>query len=449
MATQMEHRAPFCRAMTPPRLEALPSSTNATSIYQHWEFVLNRYITSVDADESGKLCLLANSVSYQNYSIIHGCQTFDDAFLKLKAAFVKPHNTVVARYKVITAKQSPSSSVDDFFNELRVKCSDCDFKAVSADEYQAEYMRDAFISGLSSSAIRTRLLENRTLSLDEALSQARALELAMKDSSLYMDRSTAALSSEMLKDHEADVDKVCPAFNSSSKLATPNRGSTSACYFCGREQHARDKCPARFSKCRSCKSKGHWSVVCRKTSRSAAAPSDPFHDLPGDRAFLPENCASLRPRSVIASSTTAGQRSLVDVSIGGHTVEDVLIDSGSGENFISCSLAQRLDLPTSSYNSSILLAQTTESVSITRAWTGSLKLEGRIYPKVTLLLMNNPCNDIILGTPFLERHSKVELNYGGDGPPLKICAFACMTISPPKPFQNLSPNCSPVATRSR
>lgn len=460
-----ENRDQFYKAMAPPRLEALPSSTNASAIYQHWEFILNRYITSVDADESAKLCLLANSLSYQNYSLIHGCSVFNDALKKLNAAFIKPLNTIVARYKVITSKQSSSSTVDDFFNDLRVKCADCDFKSVSAEVYQAEYMRDAFISGLASPAIRTRLLENRTLSLEEALSQARALELAMRDSALYHDRVTAAVSDELSGLRDSAVG-LGPTYSSSATTNFSGKGSNQSyhttinepvfssrsrpssagsCYYCGREQHPRVNCPARLSTCRSCKSKGHWSGVCRKTLRSTASSFSHPDDL-GDSS---ENCASsVHPVPIIASSSS-GQRSLVSVSIEGHPVNNVLIDSGSGENFVSTALARRLHLRTSPCRSSVVLAQTTESVSINRAWTGSLELGGCIYNGITLLLMDNPCNEIILGTPFLERHSSVELIYGGSDSPLKICALTCMNVSPPRPFRNLSLDCSPVTTRSR
>jgi len=42
---------------------------------------------------------------------------------------------------------------------------ECNFKTVTAELYREEAVRDVFISGLQSSLIRQRLLENRTSDL--------------------------------------------------------------------------------------------------------------------------------------------------------------------------------------------------------------------------------------------------------------------------------------------
>ena len=46
-------------------------------------------------------------------------------------------------------------------------------------------MRDAFISGLSSPSIRQWLLENKTLDLQTAYTQASALDLVQHNNELY------------------------------------------------------------------------------------------------------------------------------------------------------------------------------------------------------------------------------------------------------------------------
>ena len=47
------------------------------------------------------------------------------------------------------------------------------------------YIRDAFISGIQSHEIRQRLLENLTLTLDNAFEQARSLEMVQKSADAY------------------------------------------------------------------------------------------------------------------------------------------------------------------------------------------------------------------------------------------------------------------------
>jgi len=49
---------------------------------------------------------------------------------------------------------------------------ECNFKTVTAELYREEAVRDVFISGLQSSLIRQRLLENRTPDLFTMFDQA-------------------------------------------------------------------------------------------------------------------------------------------------------------------------------------------------------------------------------------------------------------------------------------
>ena len=58
---------------------------------------------------------------------------------------------------------------------------DCDFKAVTAEQYRDNSVREAFISGMVSSVIRQRLLEKKELDLTSAAELARSLEMVKKD----------------------------------------------------------------------------------------------------------------------------------------------------------------------------------------------------------------------------------------------------------------------------
>ena len=60
-----------------------------------------------------------------------------------------------------TAKQDTDELVDEFILRISKLSQDCDFTAVSAQEYKDDMKRDSFINGLSSNFIRQWLLENR------------------------------------------------------------------------------------------------------------------------------------------------------------------------------------------------------------------------------------------------------------------------------------------------
>ena len=59
---------------------------------------------------------------------------------------------------------------------------ECDWRDVTAKQYEEELVRDAFITGLTSPAIRQRFLENENLDLTTTVNQARALDAAHRNS---------------------------------------------------------------------------------------------------------------------------------------------------------------------------------------------------------------------------------------------------------------------------
>ena len=123
---------------------------------------------------------------------------------------------------------------------------------MTADQYREELVRDSFINGLSLPFIRQRLLENTTLSLEQAYTQAISLDLAQKNADAYVQPI-------------AHVATVTPLTAPDDKTYTyseePEASALAAvypkrnCYFCGGAPHNRLKCPARESVCHNCEIK--------------------------------------------------------------------------------------------------------------------------------------------------------------------------------------------------
>ena len=63
--------------------------------------------------------------------------------------------------------------------------------------------------------------------------------------------------------------------------------------------------------------------------------------------------------------------------------------------------------------------------------------------------MNKLCTDIILGQDFLKQYKSVEITFGGSKPTLHVCALKAMNVPSPSLFRNLTPDCKPVAVKSR
>ena len=100
------------------------------------------------------------------------------------------------RHLLSTRVQAGSESIDEYLIELNKLTHDCEFKAVNAVLHKEISVRDSFIRGLKNSKIRARLLENSSLTLDEAVTKTSALEQALIRSESYSQHTASALSDQ-------------------------------------------------------------------------------------------------------------------------------------------------------------------------------------------------------------------------------------------------------------
>ena len=166
--------------------------------------------------------------------------------------------------------------------ELELIAKTCNFEAATAEENKQQYVRDAFINGITSSSIRQRLLENTTLSLTQAFQQARTLEQAQKHSASYENDFVAAINTPPKNDDSPLQQDTLAA---APRRGLPNRDNSEKCYFCGKQRHPRNICPARNSECGKCKKMGHWARCCQSTptpntDRNISASVNEIPDLP-------------------------------------------------------------------------------------------------------------------------------------------------------------------------
>ena len=270
------------KLLRPKVFETDSNDPNAEKLYRHWKMTFINYIeTTIPAIpeaaenaqeqqaniERKKLFALFNNISADIFDIVSEAATYDNAIQLLDTTYIKPASVVYNRHKLITCKQEPSQTIDTFKQELQRLSKNCNFQQVTAEENRQQYVRDAFINGISSAHIRQRLLENiGELSLDDAFAQARALEQAQNQSAAYENSTIAALPIG----EEPSLAAINRNKNSLSDNPDINKQNQSKpkepCYFCGNLRHARSNCPARESECRNCKKKGHWAKVCRSTS---------------------------------------------------------------------------------------------------------------------------------------------------------------------------------------
>ena len=424
--------------MRPERFEGHQGTTPAQ--WKHWHRTFTSFLAKCgETSASDKLELLINHISPEVYEHISECESFDTAILILESIFVKPVNSIFARYQLARRKQLGHETLDQFLQSLRSLAKDCQFQAQTMKERSEEAIMDAFIAGLASNCIRQRLLENKSLNLDTAFQQARSLDVAQQSANKYSINTSSVASTGLAEgDYNSCEDYVVQDDGESSSRSAINvAAAKSKCMFCGNNVHPRAQCPARDATCFKCTKKGHFAKVCK--SPVFSGKSNRY-----TKSVVSTILASV-PKS---NESNAGYSSTNLVKINSEEVE-ALFDSGSFASFLKQDIAVLMKLPIYKSREVISMA----SSSLTTCTIGhcfvEVEVNGRKYDGVRLNILESLCSPLILGRDFMGRHKSVEFQFEGNSPKLTICSVTEMLIEPVSLFSNMSENVTPIKVASR
>ena len=166
--------------LQPEKLAIDPGISSAEDDWKFWFKTFSNFINVLPGGENAlkKLDVLTAHLTAPLYKLIQEGTTYERAIEALQKLFVKPRNEIYARHLLATARQNIGESIDEFVLCIDKLSQNCSFTAVTVLEYKDAMKTDSFISGISSSIIRQRLLENQTLTFVKAYEKAQALDLA-------------------------------------------------------------------------------------------------------------------------------------------------------------------------------------------------------------------------------------------------------------------------------
>ncbi|XP_068205235.1 uncharacterized protein [Palaemon carinicauda] len=120
-----------------------------------WHDNFEAFCAAINLDlNQDKLALLFAHISCKLLKIIKSATSYATAISLLKARFLKQKSEVFAIYKIATCKQQSGETLDTFLDSLKGMASECSFIDCTAAQAEELAIRDSYIMGMASNAIR-------------------------------------------------------------------------------------------------------------------------------------------------------------------------------------------------------------------------------------------------------------------------------------------------------
>nr|XP_029711617.1 uncharacterized protein K02A2.6-like [Aedes albopictus] len=162
---------------------------------------------------------------------------------------------------------SPDESIDEYLVALRRIAVTCNF-----GQYLETALRNQLVFGIRRNDIRSRLLERRQLTLQDAREIAVSMELSKKGGA-EIEGGQGKQEVHKVQHQPGKRNKSKVKINEGEKRFTPRGAGASdvSCYRCGEKSHLANTCKHKHTECKFCGLKGHLERVCMKKSGSKAS----------------------------------------------------------------------------------------------------------------------------------------------------------------------------------
>ena len=229
------------------KLEPFDPSTDTVTAYVD-RAELFYTVNSIGADMQVPVFL--NTVGKEHYQLLSNLfaptppvrKSLEQIVEALKGHYDQKRLVIAERFNFHRRQQGKSETVTQFLAELHRLSVHCEFGI-----YLGEALRDRFVCGLRSESVQKKLLTKVDLTLQQAVSIAKASEQAEADAKqLHLPGATSP------------TDVVV------GKLTQQSGGGASYCYRCDGTDHNHTKCRFKTSRCHFCKKLGHIAAACHQ-----------------------------------------------------------------------------------------------------------------------------------------------------------------------------------------
>lgn len=168
-------------------------------------------------------------------------------------------NVTYERYVFNQRVQQPGESIDDFVADLRKLANTCQF-----DSLEDSLIRDRIVIGIRDEPTRRRLLQQKKLTLAEAVDMCKASEATSRRlRSMTGVTEVDALRTSTSAPSHTSGRRRRPASKTRDR-ARREKSCGRRCKYCDRQHEAqKESCPAYGQTCRKCGKANHFATVCK------------------------------------------------------------------------------------------------------------------------------------------------------------------------------------------
>lgn len=177
--------------------------------------------------------------------------SYAEVLKKFDGYFKVRKNVIYEQAKFNRRNQLPGESAEEYIMQLYQLAETCDY-----GDLTPEMIRDRLVVGIRNTTLSERLQLDSTLTLDKAKKAIRQQE------AVHQQQETL----KGVAENKGEVDEARVSSRYQGKYGygynRKARAAKKSCTRCGKEQHSKDKCPAKDSICHKCNRKGHYAAQC-------------------------------------------------------------------------------------------------------------------------------------------------------------------------------------------
>lgn len=273
--------------------------------------------------------------------------TYNEVERAISSYFNARKNVIVERAKFNKRAQKPGETVDSFIKDLHKLAAECNFGAL-----KEELIRDRIVVGITDDVLSEELQSKPNLTLVQAIQLSRQAEdrkvnqpiIRSKPSDTHSatecvnrinngkpDRSKYRSSTHNLQPHTHKYHNHTLKSQNNTQNFHNAQFTHKRCGYCGKEPHARAKCPAHGATCSNCNKKGHYWSVCHSRKKIHEIQHDDNLDDDFDRDLDLGNIFRVQNESSMWT-----ERILVD-----GEVHNFILDTGASVSVVPESWATK------------------------------------------------------------------------------------------------------------